>query len=49
MKNFAATPEQLRARNELKRSGASGRHQDRRDRRTRTRQTQKARAFQDAS
>jgi hypothetical protein len=48
MKTFAATPEQLRARNELRRSGAAGTHRDRRDRRVRTRQAQKARALRDA-
>lgn len=36
-------PEQLRQRNELKRSGAAGSHKDRRDRRARTRQADEAR------
>jgi hypothetical protein len=43
------TPEMLRKRMELRRSGASGRHVDRRQRRVRTRQAAKARALKEAS
>lgn len=42
-------PEQLRQRQELRRSGAAGKHADRRDRRVRTRQASKARAMRDAA
>lgn len=40
-------PDQLRARLELRRSGAAGSHKDRRDRRVRTRSAAKARAMRD--
>jgi hypothetical protein len=49
MGNLKASTEQLRARNERKRSGAAGIHLDRRDRRVRTRQAQFARAMKDAA
>lgn len=43
----AATAEQLRARQELRRSGAAGKHADKRSRRARTRNAAKTRALRD--
>jgi hypothetical protein len=43
------TAEQLRQRQELRRSGAAGKHADRRDRRVRTRGAAQARALREAS
>lgn len=40
-------PDQLRARLELRRSGAAGKHADRRDRRVRTRSASKARSLRE--
>lgn len=47
--NQKATEEQLRSRMERRRSGAAGLHKDRRDRRARTRQGQRARWERDAA
>jgi hypothetical protein len=41
------TPEQYRERMELRRSGAAGKHADRRDRRVRTRSASKARSLRE--
>lgn len=41
------TDEQLRAVQELRRSGAAGKHRDKRDKRARTRGASKARAMRD--
>jgi hypothetical protein len=49
MKAYANTPDQLRARLELRRSGAAGKHADKRGKRARTRQAQFARAAKDFS
>lgn len=45
--NTKNSPDQLRERLELRRSGAAGKHADRRTRRTRTRAAAKARALRD--
>lgn len=44
----AASPEQLRARLELRRSGAAGMHKDRRTRRNRDRASQRRNAISDS-
>lgn len=41
------SPERIRARQERKRSGAAGKHQDRRTKRARTRAASKARALRE--
>lgn len=46
-KNIRNTPEQLRQRLDLRRSGAAGSHADRRDRRNRTRAAATARAIKE--
>ena len=49
MSTKAQHPEQVRRMQELRRSGAAGKHADRRTRRVRTRGASKARAIRDAS